>query len=243
MSALAKEISAAGLSSRIIEERQLAELVGGTAARRYGLVNRAIKDGALIRVKRGKYVLAAEDRADPVHPFAVAQSLLPGSYVSFETALAYHGWIPETVFTTASVSPGRKTIKHETDTFGSFAFHPLAIHDYHLLTGVDRAILGKLAALVAQPLRAILDLVALRKHPWQGLEWLTADLRIDDARLIGLKRHDFAALKPVFKHKAVNAFLAQFEDARMNGTTLQQHIARPTGLKTGGGVVGNGGPI
>jgi predicted transcriptional regulator of viral defense system len=226
MTALAKRISAAGLSSRILDERQLAELVGGTAARRYGLVNRAIKDGALIRVKRGKYVLSAEDRADPVHPFAVAQSLLPGSYVSFETALAYHGWIPETVFTTASVSPGRKTIKHETDTFGSFAFHPLAIHDYHLLTGVDRTSLGKLTALVAQPLRAILDLVALRKQAWEGLDWLTSGMRIDEAHLFGLKRHDFAALKPVYKHKAVNAFLAQLEVALMSGKTSQQRSAK-----------------
>lgn len=226
MTALAKEISAAGLSSRILDERQLAELVGGTAARRYGLVNRAIKDGALIRVKRGKYVLSAEDRADLVHPFAVAQSLLPGSYVSFETALAYHGWIPETVFMTASVSPGRKTIKHETDTFGSFAFHPLAIHDYHLLTGVDRTSLGKLTALVAQPLRAILDLVALRKQAWQGLDWLTSGMRIDEAQLFGLKRHDFATLKSVYKHKAVNAFLAQLEDALLSSKTSRQRSAK-----------------
>lgn len=226
MTALAKEISSAGLSSRIIDERQLAELFGGTAARRYGLVNRAIKEGALIRVKRGKYVLSAEDRANPIHPFAVAQSLLPGSYVSFESALSYHGWIPETVFMTASVSPGRKTIKHETGTFGSFAFHPLAIHDYHLLTGVDRTSLGKLTALVAQPLRAILDLVALRKQAWQGLDWLTSGMRIEDAQLFGLKRHDFATLKSVYKHKAVNAFLAQLEDALLSSKTSRQRSAK-----------------
>lgn len=226
MTALAKEISAAGLSSRILDERQLAELVGGTAARRYGLVNRAIKEGALIRVKRGTYVLSAEDRADPVHPFAVAQRLLPGSYISFETALSYHSWIPEAVFTTASVSPGRKTHKYETDAFGAFAFHPLAIHDYRLLTGVDRVALGKLTALVAQPLRAILDLVALRKQRWQGLDWLTSGMRIDEAKLFALKRADFATLKPVYKHKAVNMFLEQLEVALMSGKTSRQRSAK-----------------
>lgn len=226
MAALAKEISAAGLAGRILDERQLAELVGGSAARRYGLVNRAIKEGALIRVKRGKYVLAAEYRADPVHPFAVAQSLLPGSYVSFETALAYHGWIPEAVFTTASVSPGRKTVEYETDAFGSFAFHPLAIHHYYLLTSVDRTSLGKLTALVAQPLRAILDLVALRKQPWQGLDWLTSGMRIDETQLRALKRLDFAALKPVYKHRAVNAFLGELEDALVTGKASRQKSAR-----------------
>jgi hypothetical protein len=226
MTALAKKILAAGLSSRIFDERHIAELVGGSAARRYGLVNRAIKEGALIRVKRGTYVLSAQYRADPIHPFAVAQSVLPGSYISFKTALSYHGWIPETVFTTASVSPGRKTQEYQTDTFGAFAFHPLAIHDYRLLTGVDRVALGKLTALVAQPLRAILDLVALRKQRWQGLDWLTSGMRIDEAKLFALKRADFATLKPVYKHKAVNTFLEQLEVALMSGKTSRQRSAK-----------------
>lgn len=217
MTALVKEISKAGLAGRILEERQLSELVGGSAARRYGLVNRAIKDGALVRIKRGTYVLASDYRAEPVHPFAVAQSLLPGSYISFETALSYHGWIPESVFTTASVSPGRKSLEYATEAFGTFVFHSLAIHDYRLLTSVDRVVIGKQTALVAQPMRAILDLVALRKQPWQGLEWLTSGMRVDEAQLFALKRADFAALKPVYKHKAVNRFLDQLEDALLSG--------------------------
>lgn len=226
MTALVKEISKAGLADRILEERQLAELVGGSAARRYGLVNRAIKEGALVRIKRGAYVLAAEYRAEPVHPFAVAQSLLPGSYISFETALSYHGWIPESVFTTASVSPGRKTLEYTTAAFGSFAFHPLAIHQYRLLTSVDRVVLGKQTALVAQPLRALLDLVAVRKQPWQGLEWLTSGMRIDEAQLLALKRQDFAAMKPVYKHKAVNAFLDQLDDALLSGKATGRRSSR-----------------
>lgn len=226
MTALVKEISKAGLAGRILEDRQLAELVGGSAARRYGLVNRAIKEGALLRIKRGTYVLAAGYRAEPVHPFAVAQSLLPGSYISFETALSYHGWIPESAFTTASVSPGRKTLEYATDAFGSFVFHPLAIHQYRLLTSVDRVVLGKQTALVAQPLRALLDLVALRKQPWQGLDWLTSGMRIDEAQLLALKRADFAALKPVYKYRAVNAFLGQFEEALMSRKSLSQRSRR-----------------
>jgi predicted transcriptional regulator of viral defense system len=226
MTTLAKKISAAGLSSRILDERQLAELVGGSAARRYGLVNRAIKEGGLIRVKRGTYVLSAQYRADPIHPFSVAQSVLPGSYISLESALSYHGWIPETVFTTASISPGRKTQEYETDAFGAYAFHPLAIHDYRLLTGVDRVVLGKLTALVAQPLRAILDLVALRKQLWQGLDWLTSGMRIDEAKLFALKQADFAKLKPVYKHKVANMFLEQLEVALMGGKTSKQRNAK-----------------
>ena len=86
--------------------------------------------------------------------------------------------------------------------------------------------LGKLTALVAQPLRAILDLVALRKQRWQGLDWLTSGMRIDEAKLFALKRADFATLKPVYKHKAVNMFLEQLEVALMSGKTSRQRSTK-----------------
>lgn len=215
MSSLAQQITAAGLADHILSERQLGNLLGGGDARRYGLVNRALKDGSLLRVKRGTYLLAKRYRAEAIHPFAIAQGLVPGSYVSFESALAHHGWIPEAVFVTAGVTPGRKTLRFETTDFGTFSFHPLAIADYQFLAGVDRVQMGKLIAFVAQPLRALLDLVALRKQQWAGIEWLTHGMRIDEEVLLGLRRKDFAKLKPVYKHKAVNSFLAALESTVM----------------------------
>lgn len=214
MSPLAQQITAAGLADHVLRERQLARLLGGGDARRYGLVNRALKEGALLRIKRGIYVLGQRYRSDTVHPFSIAQGLVPGSYISFESALAWHGWIPEAVFLTASVSPGRKTLHYVTSDFGAFDFHPLATADYHFLTAVDRVQMGKLTAFVAQPLRALMDLVALRKEPWTGIDWLTHGMRIDTKKLMSLGRNDFAKLKTVYKHKAVNAFLAALESVR-----------------------------
>ena len=57
-----------------------------------------------------------------------------------------------------------------------------------------------------------MDLVALRKVEWSGLDWLTSGMRIDDEALLALTETDFAAVKSVYKHKAVNAFLAELED-------------------------------
>jgi len=215
MSSLAEQVSAAGLADHILSERQLSDLLGGGDARRYGLVNRALKDGSLIRVKRGTYLLGRPYRSEQVHPFAIAQGLVPGSYVSFESALAHHGWIPEGVFVTASVSPGRKTLRFDSPDFGPFSFHPIAIQDYRFLTSIDRIRMGRLTAFVAQPLRALMDLVAQRKESWTGIEWLTSGLRIDKDLLLSLKRKDFAVLKPVYKHKAVNIFLEALEQAVM----------------------------
>ncbi|PZQ94475.1 MAG: hypothetical protein DI533_22175 [Cereibacter sphaeroides] len=215
MSSLAQLVSATRLAGRVFNERQLAEVLGGSDARRYGLVNRALKDGSLIRVKRSTYVLGEKHRSDPIHPFAIAQSLVPGSYISFESALAYHGWIPEAAFVTASVSPGRKTMRFETGNFGMFGFHPLAIAPYQFLTAVDRVTFNKASAFVAQPLRALIDLVALRKEPWSGIAWATRGMRIDEDRLLRLRRRDVSVLKAVYKHKAVGAFLTSLERAVM----------------------------
>src|SRR3546814_3243811 len=130
-----------------------------------------MKYGSLIRIKRCVYLLGQQFRSEPAHPFAIAQGLVPESYVSFESALAHHGWIPEAVFVTASVSPGRKSLSFATADFGTFSFHPLAIKDYRFLTGVGRIKMGNLTAFVASPLCALMDLVAMRKERWNGIAW------------------------------------------------------------------------
>lgn len=218
MSSLAQQVSASALRDRVFNDRQLSEMLGGGDARRYGLVNRAIKDGSLIRLKRGVYALAPAYRSAPMHPFAVAQALLPGSYISFESALTYHGWIPEAVLVTASVTPGRKTLEIPATEFGPFKYHPLAIADYCFLSGVERVTFDKLTAFVAKPLRALMDLVALRKVEWSGLDWLTSSMRIDDEALMALPEKDFSAVKLVYKHKAVNAFISELEDVVVMGS-------------------------
>ena len=212
MSSLAQQVSESALRDRVFNDRQLSEMLGGGDARRYGLVNRAIKDGSLIRLKRGVYALAPAYRSAPMHPFAVAQALLPGSYISFESALAYHGWIPEAVLVTASVTPGRKTLEIPATEFGSFKYHPLAIADYCFLGGVERVTFDKLTAFVARPLRALMDIVALRRVSRSDLEWLTSGMRIDENALFALSQRDFPTVKSVYKHRAVNAFLAELYD-------------------------------
>lgn len=217
MSSLAERISRTNLNGRIFSERQLAEVLGGGDARRYGLVNRALKDSSLVRLKRGTYTLSRAYHDEALHPFSVAQGLVPGSYVSFESALAFHGWIPEAVFATASVTPGRKTQAFETASFGRFGFHPLALGDYQFLAGVDRMAFAALTAFVARPLRALLDLVALRKIRWSGLEWLIDGMRVDEDRLLKTTRQEFAALRPVHKHKATQEFLNALEGVVRQG--------------------------
>ena len=57
------------------------------------------KNNNLIKLKRGLY----ETNKD-ADPFTIANVLLSPSYISFETALAYYGMIPEMVYAIKSAS-------------------------------------------------------------------------------------------------------------------------------------------
>ena len=207
MQTLTQQLIDLGLKNRVLADSQLARIVGGSPQRRYGLVNRAMKAGELLRLTRGSYLLADRFRDYPSHPFALAQAFVPGSYVSFETALAHHGWIPEAVYTTASVVPGRKSLDYTHPVFGRFSFHPLAIQTGYFLELVERVQITQQALLVAEPLRALMDLVCLRKVEWQGMEWLIEGMRIDDEILRTVTRADIRILELVYKQKRVKTFL------------------------------------
>ncbi len=170
-------------------------------------MNRAIKAGELLRLRRGSYLPAEPIRDYPINPFVLAQAFVPGSYVSYETALAHHGWLPEAVYTTASVTPERKSREYEHRSFGHFSFHPMATQPGYFLERVDREQSGEQSMLVAKPFRALMDLVCVRKAEWQGMEWLEKILRIDYDYLRQVTGADIRTLKLVYKHKRVIRFL------------------------------------
>ena len=195
------------LADRVIRVSQLRRLLNGTEQSRYNIVNRAIKKQELIRLHRGLYLLNDRFRSFPCHPFHLAQAVIPGSYISFETALAYHGWIPESVLITKSVVPGRKSKQFQDKKNGVFTFHPLPVQRLHFLEQVNRYQENEQTMLIAGPLRALMDLVCLRKVSWTGLGWLTQGLRIGLDHLSAVSPEDISVLKFVYKHQRVQHFL------------------------------------
>jgi len=183
MTPLTERIIKTGNQNHALSASQLERILGGSDARRYGLVNRALKAGELLKVRRGLYVLAQEHRKTPVHPFALAQQILPGSYVSAESALSFHGWIPEAVRSVLSVTAKGKSVSYQQDILGKFDFKPMTVNPGYFLQAVERQELQQQVALVANPVRALLDLVYLRKLPWRGLDFVLEGLRIDEQAL------------------------------------------------------------
>lgn len=213
MQTLTQTLLEQGWGKRVLDDSQLSRLLGGTDARRYGLVNRALQAGELLRLKRGMYVMSPRFHQTLPHPFVVAQALLPASYVSFEAALAWHGWIPEAVYATTSVTPKRKSISYDVQDYGQFAFHPLALANGYFLSGIQRVNLAGQHCLVASPLRALLDWACLRKWDWQGLPALLDGLRLDEDELYKASHSDIRRLKPVYKHQRVRDYLESLAEA------------------------------
>jgi hypothetical protein len=201
MQTLTEAIITAGWRERVLSESQLARLLGGTTQRRYNLVNRALHRGELVRLRRGRYRLATSMAGTALHPFVVAQALRAGSYVSLESALNFHGLIPEAVPSTLSIVPGRRRDDMTVPDLGTFLFRPLALNPGYFLEGVERVVLAGQAALVASPWRALLDRCALFKADWPGLADLLHSLRIDPHDLAALRADDLDALKPVYRQR------------------------------------------
>jgi predicted transcriptional regulator of viral defense system len=208
MKTITTKIIDQGLANRILRVSQLKRMTEGTAQSRYNIVNRAIKSKELFRFQRGLYMLNDRFRDFPCHPFILAQALDPGSYISFETALAYHGWIPEAVFTTASVVSHRKIKKFQHEKMGLFSFHPLAVHREYFLELVNRHQMKGQIMLVAKPCRALMDLVCLRKLSWEGIDWLIEGLRIEPESLSTITINDIKILKLIYKHKRLTSYIS-----------------------------------
>lgn len=208
MNTLVKRIIESDKSDHVLNEKQLARLLKGSAQRRYGQVNRALKSGSLIRVKRGTYVLANSLRKKPLHPFVLAQHLIPGSYVSAESALSFHGWIPEAVTVVISVANKKKTVNYAHDLLGNFVFKSLPTQEGSFYHSVSRQKLQNQVAMIAEPARALMDLMYMRKEPWQGLGFLTEGLRVDEIELRSVAS-TFSDLLAVYKGKREKHFIQE----------------------------------
>lgn len=126
------------------------------------------------------------------------------SYVSFESALGYHGWIPEAVQTCASVTSLRPR-RFET-VHGLFSY--TLIKQTPLMAGVLTGDDGRGSFLVASPLKALADMVASRGLDWSDSRPLVESMRIEPDDLETLTAEDFESLEGVYYSKMARRFLA-----------------------------------
>ncbi len=155
---------------------ELEQWVEGSANRRNALLRRALAAGEIVRIRRGLYMLCSPYQKKKPNPFALAQHLYGPSYIGLESALAFHGWIPEAVYTVASVSLNRSRT-FETPV-GRFDF--VRVPQRCFYAGVERVEsgTGNEPILVAHPIKALADLVYVRRSAEPLADFL-GSLRID----------------------------------------------------------------
>jgi hypothetical protein len=150
-------------------------------------LSRWVKAGKLLQLRRGLYSLAPTWRKVTPHPFLVANRLQRGSYVSLQSALAFHGVIPEHVPIVTSVGPGRPETVH--NPLGGFQFSHFV---GTLLFGYSHLEVAlRQFAFMASPEKALLDLIHLT--PGSDSQDYLKELRLQNLAAINVQTLDALA--------------------------------------------------
>ncbi len=170
-----------------------------------GLLKRAVHAGEIHRIRRALFCLDRRFLAAPPNPLALAQLVYGPSYLSSETALSWHGWIPEAVHAVVSTGLGRS--REFVTPLGAYVFQ--RVSQKSLMSGVQRITEAAphVSYLMARPLKALADYVYTHHCNWQSADPLRGSLRIDDEALSSLSAADFDELEGQYRSGRVSRFL------------------------------------
>ena len=209
---IALEKAVAGIFTR----PEVACWVGGSLDRQFSLLKRALRTGEVVRIHRGLYCLAAKYLRQKVDPLVLAQRIYGPSYISLETALSYHGWIPEAVYAITSASQGRS---REFDTpVGCFSFTRVPQHTFY--ADVSRVEKDTGSFMLASPLKALADYVYVHKRDWTSARPVIESLRVDGSFLASIDVEAIDRLLTNYSPLRVRRFLEGLRPAcRQEGRT------------------------
>lgn len=160
--------------------------------------------GEILRIRRGLYCLSPRLLKRPIDSLALAQHIYGPSYVSLETALAHHGWIPEAVHAVTCVCLKRPA---QFDTpVGLFTY--ARVPQQILFADVDRQTQqdGQIV-FMAGPVKALADYVYTYKKDWVGGSPLVKSLRIEEELLDQVRAEEAAQLAENYRSRRVRRFL------------------------------------
>lgn len=184
--------------------QEVATLFPGSDDRRYGLVRRAIASGEIIHIRRGLYCLARKYQKKGMNLYALAQHAYGPSYVSLESALSWHGWIPEAVHGITNAS--FKKSKEFSTPIGLFSYdripQELFYAEVKRLTDESGNVF-----LMASPLKALADYVYVRKKDWAGIGPVVGSLRVETENFERISGDSVEVLIGNYSNNRVRRFL------------------------------------
>jgi len=173
------EIAFEKASLGIFTRAEVACWVGGSPHRQFNLIKRALASGEVVHVRRGIYCLATKYLREKIDPLVLAQRIYGPSYISLETALSYHGWIPEAVYAITSVALDRS--REFATPLGQFSF--ARVPQNVLYTQVTRVEKQAQSFLLASPLKALADYVYVHRQDWRSIHPVVESLRVEESAL------------------------------------------------------------
>lgn len=139
-----------------------------------------LRQGVLVSLKRGFYVVGPAWRKGELSLPLVANRLYGPSCVSLDYALAWHGLIPERVYAVTSVCPGRGRVFD--NALGRFTYTRLPGRLYSV--GIRQVeVSGQVAYLIAEPEKALCDKVLLTANLSAASRNAMHDFLIEDIRV------------------------------------------------------------
>jgi len=181
----------------ILDTVRMRDALAGLADWR-GKTVRMLGTGELVALRRGLYA----SRRD-LDPHCLAGPIYGPSYVSFETALAWHGMIPEGVAEILSATPKRPA--GFENYFGRFRYLTIPKAVYPL--GIQRVTESDLPFLIASPTKALADRVA-REAGFRSMadvaRWMEG-MRVDTGG--GLDREELTACAELYGRPSVRCLL------------------------------------
>ena len=175
------------------------------------LLESMVKSGHLFRLKRGVY--AFQHHFDPL---MAAQFLHSPSYLSFETALAYYGMIPERTHQIQSVADARP-MRYRTCA-GTYIYH--AQRRDLFAEGMSIDLNGIFSLPIANPEKALLDtlwraqLKARQMDNDAVWEYVVDGLRLEQSDLENLSLGKLQKMAPMYRNFAPRRFVEALKAAK-----------------------------
>ena len=193
----------------IIHDAEIARAFEASSNARHSAVKRALKASTLTRLRRGVYLIVAKTKIQLADERVLALYIYEPSFISLETALSCHGWIPEAVPVCTSVTPNRA--QQFSTPLGTFTYKHVPEKAFYL--GVERTVLPAGICFIAQPWRAVADYVYVYAKTWSSLADFEEDMRIDHQIVIASSRaqlKELASNYPSMRvRKMLNIFLSE----------------------------------
>jgi len=177
-------------------------------------ISKWLRDGDLIRIKKGLYIFGPNITLQPYSPELLANLIYGPSAISLTSALSHYGIIPEKVVTQTSITPNRNK-RFETPV-GTFTYHYLNIKKYSV--GITQQQLSsKQFILIATPEKALADQLYLidktlkLKTKDDMKHYITDDLRCDDEQLEKFSLEKLKSLAKAYNHHHISLLYNYFQ--------------------------------